>query len=158
VKTTLDRNSFRQEMRGKSIDVQDGQKTDLKELDLQKADLNGDGKVSGAQETRKLFESMDARNMQDGFDTGDARTLLTSVDGRQAPAAALLEIARDLAAESLLPPPMTEAEKSKNLMGNVAKGMFALGLGALVAMPLIGLAPASLLILGSQALKLKSEL
>jgi len=143
-------------MRGASIDVKDGEKTALNQVDLQKADLDGDGKIAGAQETRQLFEAMDDHNVRDGFDTGNPRTLLLTADGVRTPAAEMLDIARDLAAESLCPP-LSEGEKRNKLLGNIAKGMFALGLGALVAVPVLGLAPAGLLMLGSTALKLKSE-
>ncbi len=56
----ITKNQFLQEMAGKSISVSEAQNDEvLSKVDLKKADLDGDGKISGEKEMKKLFLEMD---------------------------------------------------------------------------------------------------
>ncbi len=55
----IGRNEFIREMKGKSIDVKEASNTALGKANIEKADLNHDGKISGDREMRKLFLQID---------------------------------------------------------------------------------------------------
>ena len=70
---TITRQSFNQHLEGKSLDV-DALKADprLAGLDIDKADINGDGKISGPKETDKLYLEVDNYDRNGTYSSMDA--------------------------------------------------------------------------------------
>lgn len=106
----LTRNEFTQSIQDKKIDVQQA-KADpkLAGVDVAKADLDRDGKISGAAEATALFKEVDR------YDTnGDAASInLTAADGSQARAAVVATTLQARAVfETVEPPPKDAALKN----------------------------------------------
>lgn len=93
--TKIKRSEFLQEMQNKSIDVQEARQGRLGEVDLQRADINGDGKISGRQEMDKLFLAMDKFDRDGSYQS----MRLVDAQGHTTQPGAFLEAARSVAKE-----------------------------------------------------------
>lgn len=91
--TKIRRSDFLQEMKNKSIDIQEAQQGKLGEVNLQRADLNRDGKISGRAEMDKLFLEMDRFDRDGSYQS----MKLADANGNATPAGQLVDAARTTA-------------------------------------------------------------